>query len=153
MAGRTWNCEKLFLPWWRDRFENARRWINKPFHGASSSRVASPDRSVGQTQRHRGREPDQSDSTGARGASRIPDGGAGKNPAARLDASCRNRQPDQAGSCSGSPALPVDSGRMGDDCWVSSHPHRLIMHFRGVFFDAAMRGRAGDDGVVAPGVC
>ncbi len=25
-AGR-WNCEKLFLPWWRERFENARRHI------------------------------------------------------------------------------------------------------------------------------
>jgi hypothetical protein len=25
MVNRRWNCEKLFLPWWRERFESARR--------------------------------------------------------------------------------------------------------------------------------
>ncbi|MBE2179500.1 MAG: hypothetical protein IAE97_03430 [Chthoniobacterales bacterium] len=29
MLGRTWNYEKLFLPWWRERFEQSRRRIDR----------------------------------------------------------------------------------------------------------------------------
>lgn len=29
MLGRGWNCKKLFLPWWRERFESARRNVDR----------------------------------------------------------------------------------------------------------------------------